>query len=213
MSFINSMKFINSNEQTWKICLSAVLDREVLAEYTLHISARASVSSLKQQQKRQQRQMASSQLSSSAEIGSTSMSQFTRHWPIHIKLLDVNDNAPRFEQSLISISVPENVEPNDEICQNIAPQLRAVDADEAGPNSQIRYKIVNTAAAKETAFHLDPITGQLDCFHALDRELKDHYRLVIEAQDAGVPSLSTKAIVEVSLCFVFLKTVRINYCF
>lgn len=59
--------------------------------------------------------------------------------PVYIKILDVNDNAPRFNQTVYNVSVTENVRLNPPV-----PILQVVATDnDVGINGQVRYKIIS----------------------------------------------------------------------
>ncbi len=68
-----------------------------------------------------------------------------------IKVTDVNDNAPQFEQEEYSFNLKEN---NDQFSAIVA----AKDADENGTeNAVVRYRIVRGDTSGN--FTIDPVTG------------------------------------------------------
>ncbi|NWS45409.1 PCDA5 protein, partial [Probosciger aterrimus] len=111
-----------------------------------------------------------------------------------ITVLDVNDNAPQFNQSVYKVKVLEGSEPG-----ALLITLSATDLDE-GISSDIMYlfsKHVN-AEVKET-FSIEENKGEMRLRGHLDYEEKGSYEIAIEARDKGFPPLSghCKVVVEV----------------
>lgn len=117
----------------------------------------------------------------------------TTHCRVSISLLDVNDNAPRFEYSSYRTAVWEGQAHNTYIMQVdsllfllldrglratrtavcIFLQVFASDAD-GGINGQIQYSIVSGDPSQ--AFILDSVRGILATNALLDREITPSYR-------------------------------------
>ncbi|XP_048512093.1 fat-like cadherin-related tumor suppressor homolog isoform X4 [Athalia rosae] len=92
-----------------------------------------------------------------------------------ITVLDVNDNAPKFEKSLASFKITENALNGTNVFR-----ANATDAD-LGENARVSYSL-----ATETGnFRVDPTTGVLSVFGKLDRERQELYELRIRASDNG----------------------------
>ncbi|XP_024937586.1 cadherin-87A isoform X2 [Cephus cinctus] len=111
--------------------------------------------------------------------------------PVHIKLIDVNDNRPIFSQHSYRASVAENLSVNPP-----APilQVRASDPDE-GLNGEVWYTIVSGNENK--SFVLNPETGILYPGVALLGRAGT-YRIEVEARDgAGSGPHSDKCSVDV----------------
>ncbi|XP_076257504.1 FAT atypical cadherin kugelei isoform X3 [Rhynchophorus ferrugineus] len=111
-----------------------------------------------------------------------------------ITVLDVNDNAPKFEKSLASFRVTENALNGTAIFR-----ANATDLDE-GDNAKVTYSLVTDTKD----FTVDKITGVLTVASALDRERQDLYELRIRATDSGGkgpdnPPLFSEAIVRISV--------------
>ncbi|XP_019772654.2 fat-like cadherin-related tumor suppressor homolog isoform X8 [Dendroctonus ponderosae] len=111
-----------------------------------------------------------------------------------ITVLDVNDNAPKFEKSLASFRVTENALNGTAIFR-----ANATDLDE-GDNAKVTYSL----ATDTQDFAVDKTTGILTVAHALDRERQDLYELKIRATDNGGkgpdnPPLFSEAIVRISI--------------
>lgn len=97
---------------------------------------------------------------------------------LKVQVLDENDNAPVFEQSLVKISIDENNAPN-----TFLTQLRATDQDSEG-RGEVVYLLGGDAPE---SFALDRVTGILTVGVSLDREEKETYRFVVRAVDQGTP--------------------------
>ncbi|CAG0886653.1 unnamed protein product [Cyprideis torosa] len=96
---------------------------------------------------------------------------------VRVRILDINDHAPRFPASCYPLVVPENSE------FGVIHRMIAVDEDE-GPNAQITYSLAGGNI--DNQFLLDPVTGALSS-GLLDREMRDRYHLIVVAEDRGVP--------------------------
>lgn len=92
-----------------------------------------------------------------------------------ITLLDVNDNAPKFDKPLASFRISENA-----LNGTIIYRANATDVD-LGENSHVRYSLVS----ETNDFKINPISGVLSVFGKLDRERQDVYELKIRASDNG----------------------------
>ncbi|CAG9865047.1 unnamed protein product [Phyllotreta striolata] len=111
-----------------------------------------------------------------------------------ITVLDVNDNAPKFEKSLASFRVTENALNGTAIFR-----ANATDADE-GDNAKITYSLVTDTKD----FSVDPSSGVLIVSNYLDRERQSLYELKIRATDGGGkgadnPPLHSEALVRISI--------------
>ena len=103
---------------------------------------------------------------------------------VHIRILDVNDNEPRFKHSPSVKSVKENIP----YVKTLA-QFVATDNDE-GQNSEVVYSILNSV--QYPFFSIDNSTGVISLVAPLDREVQTTYLLLIEARDKGNPPLYTQ---------------------
>ncbi|NWR21362.1 PCD15 protein, partial [Emberiza fucata] len=100
---------------------------------------------------------------------------------VNIVVTDVNDNGPVFDMFL-----PRNLSVQEEEANAFVGQVRATDAD-AGVNGQVHYSLANFN-------NLFRITSNGSIYTAvkLNREVRDHYELVVEATDGAVaPRRST----------------------
>ncbi|OWF38069.1 protein dachsous-like [Mizuhopecten yessoensis] len=92
-----------------------------------------------------------------------------------VKVTDVNDHAPVFQQSIIELRIPENID------LMAFYTVRAQDLDQ-GNNGEVSYSITDGNIGNH--FSIDRVTGQLSCTY-LDREDRPSYNLTIQAQDGG----------------------------
>ncbi|XP_066833316.1 protocadherin alpha-2-like [Anser cygnoides] len=111
-----------------------------------------------------------------------------------VSVLDANDNAPQFNQSVYKVRLPENSAEG-----TLVAHVGATDPDE-GINHEFSFSIVSSVpAAKRDVFSIDPQTGEIRLRGPLDFEEVRLYELQIAARDKGVPPLSghCKVVVEV----------------
>ncbi|XP_030380643.1 cadherin-related tumor suppressor [Scaptodrosophila lebanonensis] len=108
--------------------------------------------------------------------------QFTQAHII-IDVTDINDNPPLFSDSVYSFDIPENAERGYQVGR-----IEASDND-LGANAQLSYTVISDWA--NDVFSLNPQTGVFTLTALLDYEEVQHYILIVQAQDNGIPSLST----------------------
>ncbi|KAG8566943.1 hypothetical protein GDO81_013432 [Engystomops pustulosus] len=115
-------------------------------------------------------------------INKTSMTVGTR-LGIHLKILDINDNAPEFTSKTYYVSVNESATQGYTIHT-----LLAYDKDEENtPNSIVSYYLISqTPADPNVEFTVDKKKGFISFKGCLNYENNKNYKLVIEAQDNGV---------------------------
>ncbi|XP_063375219.1 fat-like cadherin-related tumor suppressor homolog [Cydia amplana] len=105
-----------------------------------------------------------------------------------VTVLDVNDNAPRFEKTLASFRVTENA-----INGTAIFRANATDRD-AGEFAKITYSL---AGGADGEFCVERDTGMLRVCAALDRERRALYELTLRATDGG--GRSAEALVRVAV--------------
>ncbi|XP_056204652.1 protocadherin alpha-2-like isoform X7 [Falco biarmicus] len=111
-----------------------------------------------------------------------------------ISVLDANDNAPQFNQSVYKVQLPENTESGTSVIK-----LYAVDLDE-GTNRNVWYYLQNLFPQDgREVFGIDRNSGEIHVRGDLDFEDVGLYRLQVDATDQGNPPLSghCKVVVEV----------------
>ncbi|NWQ84387.1 PCDAB protein, partial [Columbina picui] len=111
-----------------------------------------------------------------------------------ISVLDANDNAPQFNQTVYKVQLPENA-----IEGTLLVRLNATDPDE-GLNKEFSYSIVSSVpAGNRDLFRIDPKTGEIRLTGLLDFEVVHLHELQIEARDKGTPPLSGHCSVELEV--------------
>ncbi|XP_010725043.1 protocadherin alpha-13-like, partial [Meleagris gallopavo] len=111
-----------------------------------------------------------------------------------ISVLDANDNAPQFNQSVYKVDLSE-----DALEGTVVARVAATDPDK-GTNSEMIYEIdtFNPPSASDI-FTIDANSGQIRLTAPLDYETVPLYDLHVKAKDKGTPPLSghCKVVVEV----------------
>ncbi|XP_035265773.1 protocadherin alpha-8-like isoform X3 [Anguilla anguilla] len=117
---------------------------------------------------------------------------------IIVHVVDANDNAPSFGNSLYKVRVYENVPIGTSIIT-----LNATDADE-GVNSELLYSVVERGNLNNLdLFVIDSTTGEITVKGHLDYELNSAYEIRVQAQDRGHSPRSTH-------CKVLVEVVDVN---
>ncbi|XP_026994718.2 protocadherin-16 [Tachysurus fulvidraco] len=104
---------------------------------------------------------------------------------------DVNDNVPTFTQDLYQVSLAEHSLPGTPVIT-----VTATDRD-SGENGRVTYRLISSS---KEGFYIDSSNGTL--FISQKAEFNPErptVRVVIEAHDGGMPSLSSIATVQVQL--------------
>ncbi|XP_064243565.1 protocadherin alpha-2-like isoform X5 [Passer domesticus] len=115
-----------------------------------------------------------------------------------ISVLDVNDNAPQFNQSVYKVAVPENTEYG-----TLVIKVNATDLDE-GSNRNISYSLeILFPQDGKDIFGIDRKSGEIRLKKELDFEDVSVYRLQVDATDQGSPPLSGH-------CKVVLEVLDVN---
>ncbi|XP_066506589.1 protocadherin gamma-A11-like [Hoplias malabaricus] len=109
---------------------------------------------------------------------------------IEVIVLDVNDNAPVFNQSIYRATVVENAPKGTYITT-----VNASDAD-SGSNGHVSYTFANLKGNVAEIFHLDESSGVIRLSGSLDYEKTKKYEIGIEAKDQGGLGGSAKVIVD-----------------
>ncbi|VDD74274.1 unnamed protein product [Mesocestoides corti] len=102
-------------------------------------------------------------------------SQFC-HYNLHVYVLDVNDNAPVFEQPITITPVPE-----DAPVGSLIGKVHATDADSVDANG-LEYSLATPTNAN---FSVDKSSGLLRVAQPLDRETLAVHELVVVVADGG----------------------------
>ncbi|XP_061899847.1 protocadherin alpha-C2-like [Entelurus aequoreus] len=113
---------------------------------------------------------------------------------IIVNVLDTNDNAPLFNESIYSVNIMENSP-----IGNLVIDLNATDLDE-GSNSDLTYSYsLYTPEKTQETFHLNPTTGEITVRGMLNYEDFKIYDMEVIAADKGVNSLSGQCTIKIQV--------------
>ncbi|XP_034385858.1 protocadherin-10a isoform X1 [Cyclopterus lumpus] len=115
-----------------------------------------------------------------------------------VKVLDSNDNAPTFDQSVYSVNLRENSPVGTLIIQ-----LNATDVDE-GQNGEIVYSFSSHNAPRiKDLFDIDARTGRIEVAGEVDFEESNTHQIYVQAKDLGANAVPAH-------CKVLVKLVDVN---
>ncbi|KAE8300103.1 Protocadherin-7 Brain-heart protocadherin [Larimichthys crocea] len=149
------------NKKKYFLHTSALLDYETTKEYSVTIVA--------------------------VDSGSPSLSSNSS---LMVRVVDINDHAPTFAQSVVEVHFAENNSPGERVVTVVA-----TDAD-SGKNAEIAYTL---DPAGNGPFYIDADNGDIRATGVLDREQRERYELRVIAKDKGTPSLQGSATVVVQV--------------
>uniref|UniRef100_A0A0D9RJA9 Protocadherin beta 8 n=1 Tax=Chlorocebus sabaeus TaxID=60711 RepID=A0A0D9RJA9_CHLSB len=98
---------------------------------------------------------------------------------VYIEVVDVNDNAPEFEQPFYRVQISE-----DSPIGFLVVKVSATDVD-TGVNGEISYSLFQASDEISKTFKVDSLTGEIELKKQLDFEKLQSYEVNIEARDAG----------------------------
>ncbi|XP_058654486.1 putative protocadherin beta-18 [Onychostoma macrolepis] len=111
---------------------------------------------------------------------------------INVLILDANDNAPVFSQSVYTALVAENASMG-----SLVLKVSATDADQ-GTNKQVSYSFSESSDSILDTFNIDPINGDITVTGPLDFEKSKKYELNVVATDNGGLTDTAKVMVEIT---------------
>ncbi|KAK2849145.1 hypothetical protein Q5P01_008979 [Channa striata] len=116
----------------------------------------------------------------------------TRNLTIYVS--DINDNSPRFSETLFNLYLKEN-SPGGTV-------LRRISADDADidQNAQVSYKIVESNGSSlplSTIININSETGDIVSLQSFNYEEMKTFQFKVQATDSGVPPLSSNVTVNV----------------
>lgn len=112
---------------------------------------------------------------------------------LHVAVLDVNDNAPIFNQTFYSFTLPENSP------YHFYVGIVKADDKDTGRNGEIYYEIVDK---NQDTFSIDHSTGAIRVSGNLNYELIPNYMFDVRAIDYGETPMSSTVTVFVNLADV-----------
>ncbi|XP_057397570.1 protocadherin gamma-C5 isoform X24 [Balaenoptera acutorostrata] len=113
---------------------------------------------------------------------------------ISITVLDINDNAPTFQSSVLRVGLPENAPVG-----TLLLRLNATDPDE-GTNGQLDYSFGDhTSEAVRNLFGLDPSSGAIYVLGPIDFEESSFYEIHARARDQGQPAMEGHCVIQVDV--------------
>ncbi|KAJ8412621.1 hypothetical protein AAFF_G00129570 [Aldrovandia affinis] len=110
---------------------------------------------------------------------------------VTIELMDVNDNAPMFNQDIYNVVISEDAAIGQSVVQLVAEDL------DSQLNGQIVYSIVTGDRGNQ--FYISSASGLMRVNKELDRETISNYYLVVQAQDSGSPPMSSAVTVNINV--------------
>ncbi|XP_059502894.1 protocadherin-16-like isoform X2 [Stegostoma tigrinum] len=117
----------------------------------------------------------------------------TSQMTLDVSILDVNDNAPRFNQTRYYTMISESLQPGSSLLQ-----VFATDMDE-GNNGVVIYDINRRQSDPNQYFVIDSKTGIIKLNKGLDYEMKKVHELVVQARDNATHPEVTTAFVTVQV--------------
>ena len=109
---------------------------------------------------------------------------------IYVRILDVNDERPRFEQSVYTVELDED-NPQGVFLMSV----HANDSDQ-GLNSLLSYTIIS---GNESVFSVNSSSGEITVLLSLDFETLHQLNLTVQAKDHGMPPLEANASVVINI--------------
>ncbi|XP_049729824.1 protocadherin beta-16 [Elephas maximus indicus] len=114
---------------------------------------------------------------------------------VRVEVVDINDNAPEFEQALYKVQIPE-----DSPTGSLVVTVSARDLD-SGVNGKVSYTLFQPSEDTSKILEVNPTTGEIQLTTQVDYETTRSYEVDIEATDGG--GLSGK-------CTLLLQVVDVN---
>ncbi|GAB1603894.1 protocadherin beta-15-like [Argonauta hians] len=113
---------------------------------------------------------------------------------VYIKVLDINDNLPIFDQGVYNISID-----NKHRIRKALTRLTAKDLD-TGENGKVTYHFSSkTSELTKSSFQLDKNSGEVFLSKRFPFKKRQTYELYVEAMDGGKPPLSSITLVYVTI--------------
>ncbi|XP_024250185.1 protocadherin alpha-3-like [Oncorhynchus tshawytscha] len=112
---------------------------------------------------------------------------------ISVYVADVNDNAPRFSETIFNVYLKENSPVG-----GLIASLTAHDPD-MNENTQMSYSFLegNNGKSLSTMININSLTGEIYSIQSFNFEDVNTFQFHVQATDSGVPPLSTNVTVNV----------------
>ncbi|KAL0182413.1 hypothetical protein M9458_021788, partial [Cirrhinus mrigala] len=113
---------------------------------------------------------------------------------LNLKISDVNDHAPQFEQEAYNAFIAENNPPSTTILT-----VKAIDMD-WGPNAKVSYFLIDgdlNGAPLASYISINSESGVIYAEKAFDYEQLKSFKMQVKAQDGGSPPLSNTVTVNI----------------
>ncbi|KFU85248.1 Protocadherin alpha-C2, partial [Chaetura pelagica] len=107
---------------------------------------------------------------------------------IHVEISDINDNPPHFDEPVYSVYIPENNPIGALMCT-----IKATDPDVA-ENAYVSYSLLDgdIEGLPVTSYvSIKSDSGNMYAVRSFDYETLREFQVVVQAQDAGIPPLSS----------------------
>ncbi|NXY85786.1 PCDC2 protein, partial [Alcedo cyanopectus] len=107
---------------------------------------------------------------------------------IHVDISDINDNPPRFEEPVYSVYIPENNPIGALMCT-----IKATDPDVA-ENAYVSYSLLDgeIEGLPVTSYvSIKSDSGNMYAVRSFDYETLREFQVIVQAQDSGIPPLSS----------------------
>ncbi|XP_072290345.1 protocadherin alpha-5-like [Eucyclogobius newberryi] len=162
---IAPFKLNRNYKNYYSLLVDGPLDRETVSEYNISITA--------------------------ADEGTPSLSSAS---VIHVKVADVNDNAPHFQEPVINIYVKENSQ-----IGSIIYTLTSSDLDST-ENAKLSYSLLTSDknnVPMSSVVNVNSDTGEIVTLQTFNFEELKTFQFKVQATDSGVPPLSSNVTVNV----------------
>ncbi|NWI25741.1 PCDC2 protein, partial [Sula dactylatra] len=113
---------------------------------------------------------------------------------IYVEISDINDNPPHFEEPVYSVYIPENNPLGVLLCT-----IKATDPDVA-ENAYVSYSLLDgeiEGLPVASYVSLKSDSGNMYAVRSFDYETLREFQVVVQAQDAGIPPLSSTVTVHI----------------
>ncbi|NXE57453.1 PCDC2 protein, partial [Casuarius casuarius] len=113
---------------------------------------------------------------------------------IHVEISDINDNPPRFKEPAYSVYIPENNPLGVLLCT-----VKATDPDVA-ENAYVSYSLLDgdIEGLPVTSYvSIKSDNGNMYAVNSFDYETLREFQVVVQAQDAGIPPLSSTVTIHI----------------